>query len=194
MKRICVFAGSSAGTDAVYRTAAVDLAAALATRRIELVYGGGCVGLMGVLADAMLARGGRVTGVIPQALLEREVGHRSLTELKIVGSMHERKATMAALSEGFIALPGGFGTLEELFEVLTWAQLGLHQHPCGLLNVGGYFDGLLAFLDHAKGEGFVNSTHRGMLLVDRDAARLIDRFADYRAPRVDKWLTEAKDA
>jgi hypothetical protein len=194
MKRICVFAGSSAGTDAIFRTAAVDLAAALAARRIELVYGGGCVGLMGILADAMLARGGHVTGVIPQALVEREVGHRGVTELKIVGSMHERKATMAALSDGFIALPGGFGTLEELFEVLTWAQLGLHQHPCGLLNVAGYFDGLLEFLDHAQGQGFVKSIHRGMLLVDGDAVRLIDRFTDYHAPRVDKWLTEPQDA
>jgi len=194
MKRICVFAGSSAGTDAIFRTAAVDLAAALAARRIELVYGGGCVGLMGILADAMLARGGHVTGVIPQALVEREVGHRGVTELKIVGSMHERKATMAALSDGFIALPGGFGTLEELFEVLTWAQLGLHQHPCGLLNVAGYFDGLLEFLDHAQGQGFVKSIHREMLLVDGDAVRLIDRFTAYRAPRVDKWLTEPQDA
>jgi uncharacterized protein (TIGR00730 family) len=193
VKRICVFAGSSAGTDLIFRTAAVDLAAALAASNIELVYGGGCVGLMGVLADAMLARDGRVTGVIPQALLEREVGHRSVTELKVVGSMHERKATMAAMSDGFIALPGGFGTLEELFEVLTWAQLGLHRHPCGLLNVAGYFDGLLEFLDHAKAEGFVNATHRDMLLVDADPARLIDRFIDYQAPVVDKWLTKAKD-
>jgi uncharacterized protein (TIGR00730 family) len=194
VKRICVFAGSSAGTDAVYRAAAVDLAGALATRAIELVYGGGCVGLMGVLADAMLERGGRVTGVIPQTLLEREVGHRRVTELKVVGSMHERKALMAALSDGFIALPGGYGTLEELFEVVTWAQLGLHGHPCGLLNVWGYFDGMLEFLDHAKGEGFINATHRGMLLVDTEPGHLIDRFADYRAPVVDKWLMDAKDA
>jgi uncharacterized protein (TIGR00730 family) len=194
MRRICVFAGSSTGTDVIFRTAAVDLAKALAAHNIELVYGGGCVGLMGVLADAMLERSGRVIGVIPRSLLEREVGHRNVTELKVVDSMHERKAMMAALSDGFIALPGGYGTLEELFEVVTWAQLGLHQHPCGLLNVCGYFDGLLGFLDHAKGQGFINSIHRGMLLVDTEPGRLIDRFADYRAPVVDKWLMDAEDA
>jgi uncharacterized protein (TIGR00730 family) len=194
MNRICVFAGSSAGNDAIYRTTAVELAAALVARRIDLVYGGGCVGLMGVLADAVLARGGQVTGVIPQALVEREVAHRGVTELKIVSSMHERKAAMAALADGFIALPGGFGTLEELFEVLTWGQLGLHSHPCGLLNVAGYFDGMLEFLDHAKGHGFINGAHRGMLLVDVEPGRLIDGFADYRAPVVDKWLKQVKDA
>ena len=154
VKRICVFAGSSIGARRqLIERAAVELGDALAERDIELVYGGGCVGLMGVLADAMLARGGRVIGVIPQTLMVREVGHRGLTELHVVESMHERKATMAALSDGFIALPGGFGTLEELFEMLTWAQLGLHGHPCGLLNVAGYFDALLAFLDHARGRG-----------------------------------------
>jgi len=176
VKRVCVFAGSSAGTDAMYRTAAVDLADALATRGLELVYGGGCVGLMGVLADAMLARGGRVIGVIPQTLVEREVGHQGLTELKIVGSMHERKATMAALSDGFIALPGGFGTLDETFEVLTWAQLGLQQQPCGLLNVAGYFDGLLKFLEHAQGQGFITAAHGRMLCVETDPRRLLERF------------------
>jgi uncharacterized protein (TIGR00730 family) len=194
VKRICVFAGSSTGTADVYRTAAVALADALSARGVELVYGGGCVGLMGVLADAMLARGGRVIGVIPQALVAREVGHHGVSELRIVESMHERKATMAELSDGFIALPGGFGTLEEMFEVLTWAQLGLHQRPCGLLNAAGYFDGLLGFLDHASGEGFVNSIHRAMLLVDADPERLLARFADYRAPTVDKWLTEPREA
>ena len=191
MKRICVFAGSSAGVDDAYRRVAISLADELAGRGIELVYGGGCVGLMGVLADAMLARGGRVIGVIPETLMVREVGHRGLTELKVVDSMHERKATMAELSDGFIALPGGFGTLEELFEVLTWAQLGLHGHPCGVLNVAGYFDALFAFLDHARGQGFVRDAHHEMLLVDEAAPRLLDRFAAYRAPVVAKWLTRS---
>ena len=191
MKRICVFAGSSAGVDDAYRRVAISLADALAGRGIDLVYGGGCIGLMGVLADAMLARGGRVIGVIPETLMVREVGHRGLTELKVVDSMHERKATMAELSDGFIALPGGFGTLEELFEVLTWAQLGLHGHPCGVLNVAGYFDALLAFLDHARGQGFVRDEHHKMLLVDDAAPRLLDRFAAYRAPVVAKWLTRS---
>ena len=183
-----MFAGSSIGGDAAHRRMAIALADALADRGLELVYGGGCIGLMGVLADAMLARGGRVIGVIPATLMVREVGHRGLTELKVVESMHERKAAMAALSDGFIALPGGFGTLEELFEVLTWAQLGLHVHPCGLLNVAGYFDALLAFIEHARGEAFVRAEHGAMLLVDDDPGRLLDRFAAYRAPPVQQWL------
>ncbi len=188
MKRICVFAGSSPGANDAYRNAAIDLGEALAERDVELVYGGGCVGLMGVLADAALARGGRVIGVIPHTLMVREVGHRALTELHVVDSMHERKAMMAELSEGFIALPGGFGTLEEMFEILTWAQLGLHGHPCGLLNVEGYFDSLLAFLDHSVEQAFVRDAHRAMLLVDDSPRSLLDRFAAYRAPVVAKWL------
>jgi uncharacterized protein (TIGR00730 family) len=188
VKRICVFAGSSPGANDAYRNAAIDLGEALAERDVELVYGGGCVGLMGVLADAALARGGRVIGVIPHTLMVREVGHRALTELHVVDSMHERKAMMAELSEGFIALPGGFGTLEEMFEILTWAQLGLHGHPCGLLNVEGYFDSLLAFLDHSVEQAFVRDAHRAMLLVDDSPRSLLDRFAAYRAPVVAKWL------
>ena len=188
MKRICVFAGSSPGANDAYRKAAVELGEALAERDVELVYGGGCVGLMGVLADAALARGGRVIGVIPHTLMLREVGHRALTELHVVDSMHERKAMMAELSDGFIALPGGFGTLEETFEILTWAQLGLHGHPCGLLNVEGYFDSLLAFLDHSVQQAFVRDAHRAMLLVDDSPRSLLDRFAAYRAPVVAKWL------
>ena len=188
MTRICVFAGSSSGENKRHRDAAVALADELARRGVELVYGGGCIGLMGVIADAMLARGGRVTGVIPHTLMVREVGHRGLTDLKVVDSMHERKALMAELSDGFIALPGGFGTLEELFEILTWAQLGLHGHPCGVLNVDGYFDGLFEFLDHAVAEGFVRNAHRQMLLVDDDPRRLLDAFSQYRAPALAKWL------
>ncbi len=188
MKRICAFAGSSPGAYDAYRKAAIELGEALAERDVELVYGGGCVGLMGVLADAALARGGRVIGVIPHTLMVREVGHRGLTELHVVDSMHERKAMMAELSEGFIALPGGFGTLEEMFEILTWAQLGLHGHPCGLLNVEGYFDSLLAFLDHSVEQAFVRDAHRAMLLVDDSPHSLLDRFAAYRAPVVAKWL------
>ena len=192
MNRICVFAGSSFGANGAYREAAVALADVLAERRIELVYGGGCVGLMGVLADAMLARGGRVIGVIPHTLMVREVGHRGLTELRVVDSMHERKATMAELSDGFVALPGGFGTLEETFEILTWAQLGLHGHPCGLLNIGGYFDALLAFLDHSVQQAFVRDAHRAMLLVDESPRRLLDRFSTYRSPNVEKWLQRSE--
>ena len=183
-----MFAGSSLGINALHRDAATALAEALVDRGLELVYGGGCVGLMGVLADAMLARGGRVIGVIPHTLMVREVGHRGLTELKVVDSMHERKALMAELSDGFIALPGGFGTLEELFEILTWAQLGLHGHPCGALNADGYFDALFRFLDHSLQQGFVRTEHRSMLLVDDDPRRLLERFAQYRAPTVEKWL------
>ena len=188
VKRICVFAGSSSGSNVAHHDAAVALAEALAERGFELVYGGGCVGLMGVLADAMLARGGRVIGVIPHTLMVREVGHRGLTELKVVDSMHERKALMAELSDGFIALPGGFGTLEELFEILTWAQLGLHGRPCGVLNIAGYYDALLQFLDHAHDEAFVRAQHRSMLLVADDPRDLLDEFERYRAPTTEKWL------
>jgi uncharacterized protein (TIGR00730 family) len=188
VRRICVFSGSSTGTNAAHRRTTIALAQVLAARRLELVYGGGCVGLMGVLADAMLAAGGRVIGVIPRTLMQREVGHRGLTELKVVESMHERKAEMVALSDGFIALPGGFGTLDEMFEALTWAQLGVHSHPCGVLNSDGFFDALFAYLDRAVAEGFVRAEHRTMWLADDDPGRLLDRFADYRAPVIEKWL------
>ena len=194
MRRICVFSGSSAGNNPRHRGATIELAQVLAARRLELVYGGGCVGLMGVLADAMLAAGGRVIGVIPRTLMQREVGHRGLTELKIVDSMHERKAEMVALSDGFIALPGGFGTLDETFEVLTWAQLGVHSNPVGVLNSDGFFDPLLEYLDRAVAEGFVRHEHRAMWLVDDDPARLLDRFADYRAPSIEKWLPSERRA
>src|SRR5688500_15000316 len=188
MRRVCVFAGSSAGVRPEYRAAAAALGRVLCERDIELVYGGAHVGLMGAVADAVMAAGGRVTGVIPDALVAKELAHTGVTELHVVASMHERKALMADLSGGFIALPGGWGTWEELFEVLTWGQLGLHTKPCGLLNAGGYFDGLLAFMAHAMHEGFVRTEQNAMLLVADTPAGLLDQMAAYRRPRVEKWL------
>ncbi len=163
----------------------------LVDRGIGLVYGGGSVGLMGVIADTMLESGGEVIGVIPRTLWMREVGHSGLTELHIVETMHERKALMADLSDGFIAMPGGLGTLEELFEAWTWSQLGLHKKPCALLDVGGYFDHLVAFLDHAVADGFVNETNRRMLIVERDPASLVDRMETYTPSDVAKWIEKA---
>ena len=189
MHRLCVFCGSNAGDTAAYREAAVALGRLLAQRRVGLVYGGGHVGLMGLLADAALSAGGRVTGVIPQALWDREVGHTGLSELRVVGSMHERKAVMAELSDAFVALPGGVGTLEEIFEAWTWGQLGIHRKPCGLLNVAGYFDPLLSFLDRAVEAGFVPPAHRAMLQVAAGPAPLLDLLAAYTPPPVRQWLT-----
>ncbi len=188
IERICVFAGSSPGGRPEYVTAARALGRALADQRIGLVYGGAGVGLMGAVADAVLDRGGSVVGVMPRALVEREVAHSGLTELRVVGSMHERKAEMADLADAFVALPGGLGTLEEMFEVLTWAQLGHHAKPCGLLNVAGYYDRMLSMMDHAAEERFVAPEHRAMLLVDAEPGPLIERFRAYRAPQVSKWL------
>ena len=168
LTRVCVFAGASAGILPTYREAAVALGRALVARGITVVYGAGGIGLMGVLADTVLAEHGRVIGVIPDALMKKEVVHPGLSDLRVVRSMHERKAMMADLADAFIALPGGWGTLEELFEVLTWAQLGLHQKPCGVLNAGGYFDGLLQFLDHAVSEGFVRSEQSRLVVVEAD--------------------------
>jgi hypothetical protein len=190
MKRICVFAGSSAGARPEYRETAVELGRVLAAHDIGLVYGGAHVGLMGALADAVLAAGGHVTGVIPRALAEREVAHTGLTDLRVVTSMHERKALMADLSDGFIALPGGWGTLDEFFEILTWAQLSLHQKPCGLLNVHGYFDGLLSFLEHSTTEGFVRREYQSMISVSDSATALLEQFAAYRPRTVEKWLVQ----
>lgn len=189
MKALCVYCGSNTGTGGQYVAVARELGSILATNGIGLVYGGAGKGLMGVLADAALEAGGRVQGVIPKALLDKEIAHPKLDELHVVNSMHERKFMMAELSDGFIAMPGGFGTLEEIVEMLTWAQLGIHAKPCGLLNVGGYFDGLLAFFEHAEGQGFLRPAHRRMLLVETEAARLIERFADYEAPHVSKWMS-----
>jgi hypothetical protein len=165
-----------------YRHAAENVGRALAERRIELVYGGGHVGLMGAMADACLAAGGRVIGVIPQALADKEVAHRGLTELHVVGSMHERKAMMAALSDAFLALPGGFGTWDELFEALTWSQLGIHGKVCGVLNVGGYYDALLSMADRAVADGFIREMHRTWLLADTDEARLLARLGESAVP------------
>ena len=188
MTRLCVYCGSSSGSQPEYTEAAEDLGRALVKRNIELVYGGASVGTMGVLANTVLAEGGRVIGIIPQALVDREVAHTGLSELRVVTSMHERKTLMAELSDGFIALPGGLGTLEELFEVLTWGQLGLHQKPCGLLNIRDYYRSLIDFLDHAVGEEFIKAVHRAMLLVEERPDRLLQRFERYHAPRVAKWV------
>ncbi len=191
MKRICVYCGSSPGTDEIYVGAARELAGLLVSARMELVYGGASKGLMGVLADAVLENGGKVSGVIPKALQEKEIAHANLTELHVVDSMHERKSLMAILSDGFIAMPGGFGTLEEIIEVLTWGQLQFHAKPCGFLNVGGYFDHLLEFFDHAVAQGFLRRQHRDMLLVASTPAELLNLFEHYQSPEVRKWTSEA---
>lgn len=187
MKTICVYCGSNAGGHEAYAAEARKLARRLADEGIGIVYGGAAKGLMGVLADEMLDAGGSITGVIPRALQDREIAHPGLAELHVVNSMHERKALMGELADGFVALPGGFGTLEEIIEMLTWAQLRLHAKPCGLYNVRGYFDGLLAFLGHMAEEGFLRPQHRAMLLVADDPAGLVERFRNYRAPVVEKW-------
>jgi uncharacterized protein (TIGR00730 family) len=192
LRRVCVFCGSNTGRNPAYRRLAEDLGRSLAARGLGVVYGGGRVGLMGALADAALAAGGEVIGVIPRALMDREIGHRGLTDLRIVGSMHERKALMAELADGFVALPGGIGTLEELFEVWTWAQLGLHGKPCGLLDADGFFRPLVGFLDHLVLTGFVQSAHRGMLHTADTPEALLAAFADYQAPLVAKWVNPAQ--
>lgn len=188
MKNICVYCGSSTGKSPEYAEAAQALGKALLARNIGLVYGGASVGLMGIVADTVLAGGGVVTGIIPQALVDKEVSHHGLTELKIVASMHERKAIMADMSDAFIALPGGLGTIEELFEVLTWSQLGFHKKPCGLLNIKQYYDNLLLFLDHVSSEQFVKPIHREMLQVASEPSSLLDMLANYNPPLVDKLI------
>jgi uncharacterized protein (TIGR00730 family) len=181
LRRICVFCGSSLGTSPAYRQAALTIGHLLCRRGIELVYGGGNVGLMGVVANACLSEGGRVIGVIPQALADKELAHAGLTELRVVSSMHERKSVMADLSDAFLSLPGGFGTWEEFFEVLTWSQLGIQRKACGVLNVEGYYDPLLAMADRAAAEGFVRDAHRDLLLADADPERLLDRLSEYES-------------
>ena len=185
--RVAVFTGSQSGPPA-HRDAAAAFAAGLARAGVGVVYGGGHVGLMGQLADAALEAGGHVTGVIPRALWDREMGHRALSDLRVVETMHERKALMASLADAFVALPGGLGTLEEIFEVWTWGQLGIHTKPCGFLDVGGYYTPLLEFLDRAVGAGLVRTAHRSMAIVDDDAERLLRRLAAYEPPRVEKWI------
>ena len=184
---VCVFTGSKHGRQAAYTAAARKTGRVLAERDITLVYGGGDIGLMGECADAALDAGGRVIGVIPEFMVDHEVAHHGLTELRVVGSMHERKEAMAGLAEGFIALPGGWGTLEELFEMTTWAQLGLHEKPVALLDVNGFYDGLVGFLDHCVDEGFIKAGHRDLLLVDDDLNRLLDTMAGTGPATGTKW-------
>lgn len=192
MKRICVFCGSNRGVRAEYTEAARDVGRLLASRGIALVYGGGDVGLMGDVANAALDVGGEVIGVIPRNLWEREVGHRALTQLHIVDTMHQRKQMMSDLADAFLALPGGLGTFEEIFEIWTWAQLGMHRKPLGFLDVAGYYAPLVAFLDRAVDEGFVREAHRGMAIIDRDPAAILERFAAYEPPAVTKWIDHAR--
>ncbi len=186
---VCVFCGSNAGNDPRFAAAARAFGALLAKEGIALVYGGGHVGLMGIVADAVLASGGKAVGVIPRALWDREVGHRNLTEIHIVETMHERKAMMASLADAFVALPGGLGTLEEIFEVWTWAQLGIHRKPVGFLDVEGFYSLLLEFLDRAVDAGFVRPQFRAIAIVDTDPAALLRKLGDYEPPRVEKWIT-----
>jgi uncharacterized protein (TIGR00730 family) len=189
LRRICVFCGSSPGARPAYTAATEQLAGLLVAENIGVIYGGGGVGLMGKLADAVLAADGEITGVIPRALVDREIGHARVPGLRVVGSMHERKALMAELADAFVALPGGLGTLEELFEVYTWSQLGLHRKPCALLDVEGYYHGVATFLDHAVNERFLSEDHRSTLIVERDPAALLERLKRYE-PRAttSKWI------
>jgi uncharacterized protein (TIGR00730 family) len=186
--RVCVFCGSSTGESPLYRQHAEQLADVMLARRIDLVYGGGCVGLMGILADAVLKGGGHVIGVIPDTLVAREVAHLGLPDLRVVSSMHERKALMASLADAFLALPGGFGTFEELFEALTWTQLGLHAKRCGLLNIGGFYDPLLALLDESVRAGFLKPENRLLLDAATDPEALLDALAAPMPPRPTKWI------
>lgn len=190
MRSVCVFCGSSRGANPEIIVAARQLGALLAERDIDLIYGGGSVGLMGELADSVLAKGGRAIGVIPQFLLDKEVGHVGLTQLKVVNTMHERKALMAELSDAFVALPGGIGTFEEFFEVWTWGQLGLHAKPYALLNVANFFDPLLTFLDHVVAEKLLRSEHRQLLLVESKPAKLLDRISTARPTQLPKWIDD----
>jgi len=188
MQQICVYAGYNIGTRQAYQDAAKALGQELVTRGLELVYGGGHVGLMGILADAVLAGDGEVIGVMPAALFPKEVAYRNVTQFYEVGSMHERKAMMAEMADGFIALPGGFGTYDELFEMITWSQIGLHSKPVGLLNVAGFFEPLLALVKHSSDEGFISPTHVNLILHKETPSTLLDSFAAYVAiPRKSKW-------
>jgi len=189
VRRVCVFCGSSPGARPAYAAAAEELARSLTAAGVGVVYGGGGVGLMGKLADTVLAEGGEVTGVIPEALVAKEIGHPGLSDMRVVGSMHERKALMADLSDAFVALPGGLGTVEELFEIYTWAQLGLHRKPCALLDVEGYYAGIVAFLEHAVRERFLSEEHRSLLIVESEPRALLGRLRRFEPEVVQpKWL------
>ena len=188
MKRLCVYCGSSAGRQPVYAQVARRLARAMVNRNIDLVYGGASVGIMGEIANAVLEEGGDVIGIIPKGLFRKEVAHTGVTELREVNSMHERKSLMADLSDGFIALPGGLGTLEEIFEIVTWSQLGMHRKPCGLLNVCHYYDKLIGFLNHAVTEQFIKEAHHSTILVDECPDELLEKFEVYEAPETVKWI------
>ncbi len=188
LNSICIFCGANHGLDPVYEKVARDVGRQLALEQRQIVYGAGSVGLMGVIADAALAEGGYVVGVIPTFLKEKEVDHKGIQEVIVTDTMHVRKQTMVDRSEGFIALPGGLGTLDELAEILSWAQLGLHRHPVGILNVNGYFDQLIAFVDHSVAQGFVRQENREIILVDDDLTRLLAKMEAYEAPDVEKWL------
>ncbi len=190
MKSICVYCGSSKGSSEVYGIAARQLAASMLKYQLSLVYGGGNVGLMGIIADEVMHLGGHVTGVIPQALMDKEVGHVNLSELHIVRNMHERKALMAELSDGFIAMPGGIGTLEELFEMFTWSQLGFHEKPLGLLNVNGFYDSLILFLKQTVQKHFLKQEHLNLLIIESDPDRLLQRLNEFTPPHLNKWLNK----
>ena len=189
LKRICVFCGSSVGRNPIYRESAMAVGQYLAEKNIGIIYGGGSVGLMGALAEAALEAGGEVIGIIPKSLYDKEIAHMGLRQLCVVGSMHERKALMGELSDAFIALPGGFGTFEELLEVITWSQLGIHLKPCGILNVAGFFDPLLAMCDHAVDQGFIRPVDRALVITDSEPEGLIDRVCSFTVPAATKWLT-----
>lgn len=196
MRRICVFCGSSPGARPEYLQAAEQLGHLMASRNIGLVYGGAKVGMMGKIADAVLEKGGEVIGIIPKGLVEKEVAHTGLADLRIVDSMHERKAMMATLSDGFIAMPGGLGTIEELFEVLTWSQIGIHDKPCGLLNVEGYYEKLMEFVQHTVEEEFVKNVHQDMMLMHEKPEDILQAFETYKPPTFDKaqWVLELSEA
>jgi hypothetical protein len=188
MKRIAIYCGSNKGARPEYAAAAEQLGALLAREKIELVYGGGCVGLMGIVADAALKNGGHVIGVIPEKLVIKEVVHEKLPDLRVVKTMHERKALMAELSDGFIALPGGYGTFEEFFEVLAWGQLGWHQKPFGLLDIAGFYSRLTEFLDHTTNEGFIRPKHRELILIAESAEKILQQMKNFRPPNEVKWV------
>lgn len=192
MKSVCVFCGSCSGSKAIYRETATAMGQAIAKRGMRLIYGAGNVGLMGIVADAAIKAGGEVIGVIPKFLVDKEVAHFGLTEMIIVNSMHERKARMADLADAFVALPGGFGTFEELCEVLTWSQLGLHNKPCGILNVAGYYDPLLALFDQAVTEQFLRSEYRSLVVSATDVDQMLKELESYRRENLQKWMDRDK--